>query len=77
MSVGTAHAWGNREPGSVLQLMLASGAANPLIIIDEVEKAGGSDWNGDPRSAVRTSSPEHGEMDCGRGDFSIWPWLKL
>jgi len=50
--VGTAHAWGNREPGAILQLMLASGAANPLIIVDEIEKAGGSHQNGDIRRAL-------------------------
>ncbi|MDX9861470.1 MAG: AAA family ATPase [Rhodospirillales bacterium] len=50
--VGTAHAWGNREPGAVLQLMLASGAANPLIIVDEIEKAGGSPHNGDIRRSL-------------------------
>jgi len=50
--VGTAHAWGNREPGAILQLMLASGAANPLIIVDEIEKAGGSPHNGDVRRSL-------------------------
>jgi len=50
--VGTSHAWGNREPGAILQLMLASGAANPLIIVDEIEKAGGSPHNADIRRAL-------------------------
>ncbi|MDX9861228.1 MAG: AAA family ATPase [Rhodospirillales bacterium] len=50
--VGTAHAWGNREPSAILQLMLASGAANPLIIVDEIEKAGGSHHNGDIRRSL-------------------------
>jgi hypothetical protein len=50
--VGTAHAWGNHEPGAILQLMLASGAANPLIIVDEIEKAGGSPHNGDIRRSL-------------------------
>jgi len=50
--VGTAHAWGNREPGAIFQLMLASGAANPLIIVDEIEKAGGSPHNGDIRRSL-------------------------
>jgi len=49
---GTAHGWSNHEPSSVLRLMAACGAANPLIIVDEIDKAGGSDRNGDIRRVL-------------------------
>jgi len=49
---GTAHGWSNHEPSGVLRLMSACGAANPVIIVDEIDKAGGSDRNGDIRQSL-------------------------
>ncbi|MBN2752787.1 MAG: endopeptidase La [Rhodospirillaceae bacterium] len=38
-------------PGKVLQGMKKAGAANPLFLLDEVDKVG-ADWRGDPASAL-------------------------
>lgn len=50
--VGTAHGWANHEPSAILRLMLSCNAANPLIIVDELEKSGGSERNGDIRRSL-------------------------
>lgn len=49
---GTAHGWSNHEPGAVLRLMLSCGVANPLVVVDEIDKAGGSEKNGDIRQTL-------------------------
>ncbi len=38
-------------PGKVIQGMKKAGAANPLFLLDEVDKVG-ADWRGDPASAL-------------------------
>jgi hypothetical protein len=43
---GTARGWSSAEPSAPAKLMLSSGHANPALIIDEIDKAGGSDRNG-------------------------------
>jgi len=38
--VGSQRGWGNATPGRLLQLVLATLVGNPVVIVDEVEKAG-------------------------------------
>lgn len=38
--VGSQRAWGNAAPGRMVNLLLYHRVANPVIIVDEVEKAG-------------------------------------
>ena len=38
--VGTQRGWGSAEPGRLVQAMLLDRVANPVVVIDEVEKAG-------------------------------------
>lgn len=49
---GTAHGWANREPSAIIRLMKDCGAANPVVIVDEIDKAGGGDVNGDVRRSL-------------------------
>ncbi len=39
--VGTARHWGNSQPGRLFGLMCSGSYANPVVLIDEVDKAGG------------------------------------
>lgn len=43
---GTARGWGTVTPSLPVLLMLRDRMANPLVLVDEVDKAGGSDRNG-------------------------------
>jgi len=43
---GTARGFSTTEPSAVLRTMVQNQSANPLIFIDEIEKAGGSERNG-------------------------------
>jgi hypothetical protein len=38
--VGSQKSWGNSAPGRLINFILSEGVANPIIIIDEFEKAG-------------------------------------
>lgn len=38
--VGSQRSWGNSAPGRLINFILSEGVANPIIIIDELEKAG-------------------------------------
>ncbi len=48
---GGAFGWANAQPGLPVQLIAQRGYANPLIVLDEVEKAGRS-HHGDPLNAI-------------------------
>nr|WP_232520667.1 AAA family ATPase [Rhodobacter sp. CZR27] len=41
--VGSQRGWGNAAPGRMINLILAELVGNPVIIVDEVEKAGNAD----------------------------------
>lgn len=38
--VGSQRSWGNSAPGRLINFILSEGVANPVIILDELEKAG-------------------------------------
>lgn len=44
--VGSQKGWGNSAPGKLMNLMLTHRVGNPLVIIDEIEKAGNPMSNG-------------------------------
>ncbi len=44
--VGSQKGWGNSAPGKLMNLMLNHRVGNPLVIIDEIEKAGNPMSNG-------------------------------
>jgi hypothetical protein len=60
---GTARRWNTGEPAMPVSLIVNSGSANPMVILDEIEKAGQSRQNGnlldsllpmlEPRTAMR------------------------
>jgi hypothetical protein len=52
MLFGTSKKWGNGAAGLPLQSVVTSNTANPLIIIDEVEKAAGNERHGNVRDAL-------------------------
>jgi hypothetical protein len=43
---GTARGWSTATPGGVVEAVVASGVANPILLGDELDKAGGSERNG-------------------------------
>ncbi|EGV27676.1 AAA ATPase central domain protein [Thiorhodococcus drewsii AZ1] len=74
--IGTARGWGNRHPGLGIRLIAESGQANPLIVLDEIDKAGGSRDNGNVHDALLTLlEPQsaraiHDDFLCGSVDLS-------
>ena len=44
--------WTNTKPCWPAQMMAAFRTANPVLVLDEVEKAGGSERNGEPHKAL-------------------------
>lgn len=49
---GTARGWNNAQPAWPLVTIAAMRSANPLLILDELDKAGGSDSHGRPHHAL-------------------------
>ena len=43
---GTARGWSTPTPSLILHIMRQEMSANPLVLVDELEKSGGSDQNG-------------------------------
>jgi hypothetical protein len=43
---GTARGWSGAQPSGVVETLVETGTANPLVIADEIDKSGGSDRNG-------------------------------
>jgi ATP-dependent Lon protease len=39
-------------PGTIIRALRDAGSNNPLFMIDEIDKVGGSPWSGDPASAL-------------------------
>ncbi len=50
--VAVARGWTNTKPCWPAQMMAAFQTANPVLVLDEIEKAGGSHRNGEPHKAI-------------------------
>jgi hypothetical protein len=78
---GTARGWGSAQPSGVVEAIVQTGTANPLIIGDEVDKAGGSDRNGRVSHALlallerETASTWHDDCLRAMVDLSHVNWL--
>ena len=48
---GAHPSWRNAQPGLVAKTLLAERAANPVLFVDELDKAGSHAYNGDPHRA--------------------------
>lgn len=51
---GTARGWGSCQPGLVLQVMRQHQVANPIMIVDELDKTRADGRNGDIRATLLT-----------------------
>ncbi|CUH67847.1 Lon protease [Thalassovita gelatinovora] len=49
---GSQRGWGSASPGKILEGIMASQIANPVIVIDEIEKAGGVQSTGGQRYSL-------------------------
>jgi energy-coupling factor transporter ATP-binding protein EcfA2 len=49
---GTNRGWGNAYPSWPAVVIARSGCANPILVVEEVDKAGGSDRNGRAHDAL-------------------------
>ncbi|MEA5159955.1 AAA family ATPase [Cereibacter johrii] len=49
---GSDFQWGHSHPGEPVARIHASGTANPLIVVDEIEKVSTGGTGGDPRTAL-------------------------
>ena len=43
---GTARGWGSAKPARIVEILRETETANPIVLVDEIDKAGGSDRNG-------------------------------
>lgn len=50
--VAVSRGWGNAKPSWPAQMLNSLRCANPVLVLDELEKAGGSRRNGDPQQAL-------------------------
>lgn len=78
---GTARGWGTAQPGFVLQLIRRSQVANPVILIDELDKTRADGRNGDIRQTLLsllepvTARAWPDECLCSPADLSAVSWL--
>ncbi|PHS72136.1 MAG: hypothetical protein COB22_05385 [Cycloclasticus sp.] len=78
---GTARGWSSGQPSMPVSLINDSKCANPIVMIDELDKAGGSDHNGrsvdslltlfEPSSAKKVFD----EFLLGHADLSHITWI--
>ena len=54
MLAGTARGWSSAQPALPLLAMLRGRTANPVCVVDEIDKAGGNGRNGDMRATLLT-----------------------
>jgi hypothetical protein len=43
---GTARGWGTAHPARIVEILRETETANPIVLLDEIDKAGGGDRNG-------------------------------
>lgn len=78
---GTARGWSNHEPSAVLRLMKSAQTANPIILVDEIDKTGGGPRNGDIRRTLlgmiepETSRRWYDECLQCHADLSAVSWI--
>jgi len=78
---GTERGWNTARPSLALQTIMDHDAANPLILLDEIDKAGGSERNGHPHhtllSLVEPSSAKYwyDPFLMGHTDLSHISWI--
>lgn len=78
---GTARGWSSAHPGWPVEQLVQLGSANPMLVIDEIDKAGGSDRNGRASMSLltllerRTSRTYHDECLGGPIDLSGISWI--
>ncbi len=51
---GTSRGWGTGHPSQILDFLRQENFANPLVFLDEIDKAGGSERNGKVRETLLT-----------------------
>lgn len=71
MVMGSSRKWSNGAPGSVWDLILAHRTASPGLVLDEIEKSGGSDRNGDLRRSLL------GLLEPSRAAALLDPYLEV
>jgi len=77
---GTARGWSSAQPAYPLHVIRDSGTANPVIVLDEIDKASGS-HNGDVRHTLlgllegHTAAHWYDECLMGRCDLSGVSWI--
>jgi len=78
---GASRGWSSARPGLVLELIKQTGVANPVIVLDELDKAGGSSWNGNAQDALlgllepSTTDGYVDEFLQGPADLSWVSWI--
>ena len=51
---GTARGWGTAKPARITEILRETEVANPLVLIDEIDKAGGGNRNGRLQATLLT-----------------------
>jgi ATP-dependent Lon protease len=78
---GTSRGWGTGHPSMMIQLINEHKVGNPIVLVDEVDKCGGSDHNGRALDTLLTlfeptsSKNFFDEYLSGSCDFSRITWI--
>lgn len=81
MLAGTARGWSGAQPALPLLAMLRGNSANPVCVVDEIDKAGGNERNGDMRATLltmlepETSGSWNDECLLAKCDLSQVSWI--
>lgn len=81
MLAGTARGWSSAQPALPLLAMLRGGTANPVCVVDEIDKAGGNSRNGDMRATLlsflepETAGAWYDECLLASCDLSQVSWI--
>lgn len=79
--LGTARGWSTAGPGQAVMTIHEFGIANPLIVLDEIDKPGSSTLNGHIWDSLlaflepKTASKIYDEFLCGHADLSHINWI--
>ncbi len=78
---GSARGWGSSRPGAILDFMAASACPNPVVLLDEIDKASDETRNGNVWNTLlamlerSTAARLHDEFVLGEVDFSHVNWM--